>query len=68
MQPCGERLPGWELRVLCGGFADRLQLVEVDRLEQGLAGGEMPVERADPDPGAAGDVLQRRVGAVFRES
>ena len=37
---------------LLGQFAELLHLAPIDRLEQGLAGREMPVERADADPGA----------------
>jgi hypothetical protein len=34
---------------------------------EGLAGREVSVERADANPGAAGDLLQRGVGAAFGE-
>src|SRR5947209_14347635 len=39
----------------------------IDRLEQGLTGGEMAVERADPDPGPASDLLQRGRGSPLGE-
>jgi hypothetical protein len=38
--------------------ADRLDLVDVDRLEQGAPVREAAVQRADADAGAAGDLLQ----------
>jgi hypothetical protein len=44
-----------------------LDLVDVDRLEQVLARREMAVQRADPDLGAARDVLERGGGAVGGE-
>ena len=43
-----------------GRAADRLDLVEVDGLEQVLARREVAIEGADADLRAAGDVLERR--------
>ena len=39
----------------------------VDHLDQRLARREVPVERPDPDPGPAGDLLERRLRALLRE-
>ena len=47
--------------------ADRQHLAAVDRRLQVGPGGEVPVERADPDAGPAGDVIERRVGPVLGE-
>ena len=67
VQPAGQRLQRRLVDVLLGRVADRLDFVEVDRFEQVLAGREVAVERPDPDPGAAGDVLERRAGALLGE-
>src|SRR3954465_12239332 len=50
-----------------GRAADLLDLVDVERLEQRLAVGEVAVQRADPDAGAARDLLQRRRLAALGE-
>ena len=59
LQPGGQRLPGLELGELLGAARQRLDLVHVDRLHEVGARGEVPVQRADADAGAAGDVLER---------
>ncbi len=38
-----------------------------ERLDERLAGREMPVQGADADPGTAGDLVERRVDAVRLE-
>ena len=43
------------------------QLVAVGRLDQRLAGREVPVQGADADAGIPGDRLERDIGAVVRE-
>ena len=49
------------------GVAEPGELVAVRRLDQRLAGGEVPVERADADAGVLGDRVERDVGAVLGE-
>jgi len=67
-QPAGERFAGgWAVGQFLTLRADRADLSPEDFLLQVQAGGEVPVQGADPDSGPARDVLQRRVGAVFRE-
>ena len=51
---------------LLRGAADPLDLLDVDGLEQRLAGREVAIERADADIGAPGDALQRGVLALGR--
>jgi len=67
VQPLRERLPRRQAGEVVRGAADRLDLVEVDGLEQVLARGEVAVQRADADLGAAGDVLERGGRAVLGE-
>ena len=50
-----------------GGPCHRLDLVDVDGLEEGLSGGEVSVERADSDPGPIGHLLERCRGAFVGE-
>ena len=52
---------------LVGRRADGQHLAAVDRRLQVGPGREVPVEGADPDPGPAGDVVERRVRAVLGE-
>ena len=56
VQPGRERIEGLELGQIRGRLAERLDLVDVDRLEQLLSGREVAVERADADARAARDL------------
>src|SRR5580698_7014416 len=47
--------------------ADADDLIAEDGRLQVEPGGEVPVEGADADSGAPGDVFERRVGTLFRE-
>jgi len=47
--------------------ADADDLIAEDGRLQVQPGGEVPVEGADADSGAPGDVFERRVGTLFRE-
>jgi hypothetical protein len=62
------RLVGRQLgQQLVGGGAQLGDLVAVGRLDQGIARGEVAVERADADARALGDLLQRALGAALGE-
>ena len=64
LHPLGERLIGRKAREQLVSLLDQdLYLVAVDRLDQRVARGEMPVQRADADTGSAGDVLEGDLGA-----
>ncbi len=64
LHPLGERLIRRKAREqLVRLFDQDLYLVTVDRLDQRVARGEMPVQRADADTGSAGDVLEGDLGA-----
>ena len=62
-----ERLPRVVALVLRRRAADLLDLLEVEGLQQRLPVGEVAVERADPDAGAARDLLERRRLAALGE-
>ncbi len=47
---------------LAGAGGEPRDLVLVDRVDQRLPGGEMPVEGGDADPGLGGDRAHRRLG------
>jgi len=68
VQPRGERVTG---RVgdeqLVGQRLELLDPVAEHGLHQVVARGEVAVQRADADAGAARDVLQRRAGVVLGE-
>src|SRR5437764_355045 len=60
------------LRSRCFGAkaVEREQLADPlfqDRLDERLTGREMAVQRADPDPGAARDLLERRLDSLLGE-
>jgi hypothetical protein len=57
-EPARERLPGVQSFELPRGAADALDLLEVDGLEQRLAGREVAIQRSDADVGASRDALQ----------
>jgi hypothetical protein len=67
VEPRDERGPRLLLAERVGGADERLDLADVDGLDQVVAGREVAVQRADADLRAAGDVLERRIGAVLRE-
>ena len=48
-------------------FAELLHLAPVDRLEQGLAGREMAIKRADADTGAFGHSIKARIRTAGAE-
>ena len=58
--PQGVDRIGFALQLL-GQFAELLHLAPIDGLEQGLAGREVAIERADADAGASRHGLQARV-------
>ena len=65
--PLGQRLVRRQRRAqLVGAVAEQVDVVPVDRLDQRVAVGVVPVERADADAGALGDLLQRGVDAARR--
>ena len=47
-----------------GGLGQLPRLVAIDLLDQGVAGREMPIERADAHAGVTGDLLQGDRGAL----
>ena len=57
-------VPAQEFRG-CG--AQLVDLLAVDLLDEGFAGLEMPVERADRHPGPPGDLIHVRVGRAGEE-
>src|SRR4051795_3428164 len=68
LEPPVQRLPGvGRVGLLGGGATDLLDLLEVERLHERLPVGEVAVERADADPGAARDLLERGRLATFGE-
>ena len=67
VQPLDERVPRRQIGQVGGRARHRLDLVEIDGLEQVLAGREVPVERGGADLRAAGDVVERRGCAVLGE-
>jgi hypothetical protein len=74
-QPCGERVRGAGLRLGlglglaegCGACGEAVVVVADDGLDEGVAGGEVPVQGADSDVCAAGEVFERGLRAVFGE-
>ena len=67
MQPLRQCIPRRQLREVVRRTRHRLDLVDVDRLEERLACREMPVERPDPDLRPFGNVFERRRRAVLGE-
>ena len=67
VEPGHQGLPRGLVGQVDGRAAQGVDLLDVDGLEQVLAGREVPVEGADPDPGPAGDVLQGGRLAVLGE-
>ena len=68
LHPLGQRLVGREGgEQLVGALAEDVDLVAVHRLDERLARGEVPVQRADADAGVAGDVLEGDLGAAGGE-
>jgi hypothetical protein len=67
-RPCAQGVDRIELGEQFGrGIAQPPGLRAVDRVDQGLPGGEVPVERADADAGLVRDGLQRRLLAAARK-
>ncbi len=60
MQPLRQRIPRRQRREVIRRARHRLDLVDVDGLEERLARWEVPVKRPDSDPGPLGHVLERR--------
>ena len=58
MHPGHKGVPGVHALEIGDRAAEDLDLADVDGLEQGLAVGEVAIQRPDPDFGAAGDLLQ----------
>ncbi len=58
VQPAAQCLPGRQVFVALDGAADVLDALQIDGFEQVLASGEVAVERADADAGAARDLLE----------
>ena len=52
-------------RQIVGGGGKRFDLAPIDHLDQMLAGGEVPVEGADPDAGPPCDLLQGGIDAML---
>ena len=67
VHPSRERIPWRESVELGRRAAQIVDLVDVDGLEQGLPAGEVAIQGADPNLGAAGDLLQRGRGAALGE-
>ena len=67
VEPGHQGLPGRLVGQVDGRPAQGVDLLDVDGLEQVLAGREVAVEGADPHPGPAGDVLQGGRLAVLGE-
>jgi hypothetical protein len=67
LEPAVERLPRIAPSSSSAAATDLRDLVDVQRLQQRLAVGEVPVQRPDPDPGAARDLLERRRLAALGE-
>ena len=51
-----------------GGGDELFGLVAVDRLDQGVAGGEMAIERPGADAGGPRDLIEAGGRSLFRES
>jgi hypothetical protein len=69
MQPCAQRLRGATIAdQLFGEVSEVIDLMTIHSFEQGFACRKMPIERADPDAGSAGDGLEARLGAAHAEN
>ena len=68
MQPCAQRFRRMPvLGQLFGEVAEMVHLMAINRLEQGLARREMPVERADADACLTRNRFQARLRAAGAE-
>src|SRR5689334_24584942 len=67
LKPADERLPRLLVAQVGGRAAERVDLLDVDGLDQVGARREVPVQRPDADVRAARDLLQRRRGVLLGE-